>query len=223
MVKVLTFITRKAGMPLDEFQKYWRERHPDAVTRLPGIRRYVQSHALPSMYAKGEPPHDGIAEVWADDTNALRQMTQSPAHPALIEDEARFIDRSRMGVIITEEHVVVDGTPSPDGIKAVELFRKKPDMPVDAFQEHWRARHAALAAKVPGVRRYVASLVRPSAYAGNRTPQYDGAALMWLDSMDALKTAGASGEYKAMVADRDNFLSPSQPPFLLTHEYVIIA
>ena len=222
MVKVLTFITRKAGMPLDEFQKYWRERHPDAVTRLPGIRRYVQSHVLPAMYAKGEPPHDGIAEVWADDTNALRQMTQSPAHPALIEDEARFIDRSRMGVIITEEHVVVDGRPSSDGIKAVELFRKKPEMSVDAFQQHWRERHATLAANVPGVRRYVASLVRPSAYGANRAPQYDGAALMWFDSMDALKTAGGSAEYPAMVADRENFLAAGQPPFLLTREYVIV-
>ena len=222
MVKVLTFITRKAGMPLDEFQTYWRERHPDAVTRLPGIRRYVQSHVLPSMYARGEPPHDGIAEVWADDTNALRRMTQSPAHPSLIEDESRFIDRDRMGVIITEEHVAVNGTPSADGIKAVEFFRKKPDMPLDRFQQHWRDRHATLAAKVPGVRRYVASLVRPSAYGANRAPTYDGAALMWFDSMDALKTAAPSSEYKAMVSDRESFLSPGQPPFLLTREYVIV-
>jgi uncharacterized protein (TIGR02118 family) len=222
MVKVLTFITRRAGMPLDDFQKYWRQRHPEAVTRLPGIRRYVQSHVLPTMYARGEPPHDGIAEVWADDTNALRRMTQSPAHPALIEDEARFIDRDRIGVLITEEHVVVDGKPAPDGIKAVEFFRKKPDMPLDGFQQHWRDRHAILAAKIPGVRRYVASLVRPSAYGRDRAPTYDGAALMWLDSMEALKTAATSEEYKAMVSDREHFLAGGQPPFLLTREYVIV-
>ena len=222
MVKVLTFITRKAGMPLDEFQKYWRERHPDAVTRLPGIRRYVQSHVLPSMYGKGEPPHDGIAEVWADDTNALRRMTESPAHPALIEDEARFIDRDKMGVIITEEHVAVDGTPAPDAIKAVELLRKRPDMPLDTFHTHWRDRHATLAAKVPGLRRYVASLVRASAYGANRAPTYDGAALMWFDSMDAVKSAAGSTEYKAMVSDRENFQAPGPPPFLLTREHVIV-
>lgn len=222
MVKVLTFITRKAGMPPEDFQKYWRERHPDAVTKLPGIRRYVQSHVLPAMYAKGEPPHDGIAEVWADDTHALRQMTQSPAHPALIEDEARFIDRSKMGVLITEEHVAVDGRPSPDAIKAVEFLRKKEATPVEAFQRHWREQHAPLARKVPGVRRYVASLVRPSAYRGGRSPQYDGAALMWFDSMEALKSSAGSAEYKAMVADRESFLAPGQPPFLLTREFVIV-
>jgi len=46
MVKVITFLKRKAGMPVEEFQSYWRTRHPEVVTRLPGVRRYVQSHAL---------------------------------------------------------------------------------------------------------------------------------------------------------------------------------
>ena len=222
MIKALTFITRKPGMPLDEFQTYWRTRHPEAVTRLPGIRRYVQSHVLPSMYAKGEPPHDGIAEVWADDTDALRAMTKSPAHAPLIEDEARFIDRSKMGVLITEEAVGKAGTPALDGIKAVEFFTKKPTMSVEKFQHHWKTTHASLAAKIPGLRRYVASLVRPSAYSANRTPIYDGAALLWFSSLADLKSAAATPEYQALIADRENFLAPGQPPFLLTQEYVIV-
>src|SRR5215212_2387902 len=126
MVKVLTFITRKAGMPVDEFQQYWRAEHPKAVTKLPGIRRYVQSHVLPSTYAKGEPVHDGIAEVWADDTDAFRAMTKSPAHPALIDDETRFIDRSKMGIIVTDEEIPKEGTGS---LKAIEFFTRKPSMP----------------------------------------------------------------------------------------------
>ena len=222
MIKALTFITRKSGMPLDEFQTYWRTRHPDAVTRLPGIRRYVQSHVLPSMYAKGEPPHDGIAEVWADDTDALRAMTKSPAHAPLIEDEARFIDRSKMGVLITEEAVGKPGTPALDGIKAVEFFTKKPAMSVESFQHHWTTTHASLAAQVPGLVRYVASLVRPSAYSANRTPIYDGAALLWFSSLADLKSAGNTEEYRTLVADRENFLTPGAPPFLLTQEYVIV-
>ena len=219
MVKVLTFITRKAGMPVDEFQTYWRTRHPDAVTKLPGIRRYVQSHVLPNTYAKGEPVHDGIAEVWADDTDALRAMTKSPAHPALIADEERFIDRSRMGILVTEDEVAKNGSGE---IKGVEFFTRKPGMSVEDFQRHWRTTHAALATKIPGVGRYVISATRPSAYGAGRAPAYDGAALMWFDSMDALKTAGGSAEYKAIVADRAHFLAPGQPPFLLTKEYVIV-
>jgi uncharacterized protein (TIGR02118 family) len=219
MVKVLTFIKRKAGMPVDEFQQYWRARHPDAVTKLPGIRRYVQSHVLPTAYAKGEPVHDGIAEVWADDTDALRAMTKSPNHPALIADEERFIDRSKMGIIVTEDHPVRTGSGE---LKAVEFFNRRPDLSVEDFQRHWKGPHAALATKVPGVKGYVISATRTSAYGAGRAPTYDGAALMWFESGDALKVAGGSAEYKALVADRANFLASGQPPFLLTREYVIV-
>ena len=220
MVKVLTLINRKPGMPVDEFQHYWRTQHPLVVTRLPGIRRYVQSHVLPETYANREPPYDGIAEVWADDTDRLRAMTKSAAHPDLIADEAKFIDRARMGVIVTDDHVAKAGP--TEGVKAIELFTRKPGLAVETFQQHWRGPHAALAATVPGVHRYVASATRPSAYAAGRTPAYDGAALMWLDSREALISAADSPEYRALVADRVNFLSAGAPPFMLTREHRIV-
>ena len=44
MVKAVAFFKRRGGMAVDEFQGYWRSRHPEVVTRLPGVRRYVQSH-----------------------------------------------------------------------------------------------------------------------------------------------------------------------------------
>ena len=222
MVKVLTFINRKAGMPVEEFQTYWRTRHPDVVTRLPGIRRYVQSHVLPESYAKGEPVHDGIAEVWADDTNALRAMTASPVHPALVADEAQFIDRARMGVIVTDEHVAKDEVAGPQALKAIEFLTRRTDLSPEAFRRHWFEAHAALATAVPGVRRYVISATRLSAYAAGRTPPYDGAALMWFESPEALRAAARSAEYQALVADRSHFLAPGAPPFILTREHVIV-
>jgi len=222
MVKVLTLITRKAGMPVDEFQHYWRTRHPLVVTRLPGIRRYVQSHVLPDSYAKREPAYDGIAEVWADDTDAFRAMTKSPAHPDLIADEAKFIDRAQMGVIVTEEHVATEGTPGAEALKGIEFFTKRADLSVEAFRHYWTTTHAALASKISGVQRYVISATRRSAYAAGRTPAYDGAALMWFASGDALKSAGASPEDQALIADRANFLSETQPPFIVTREHVIV-
>lgn len=220
MVKVVTLINRRAGMPVDEFQHYWLTRHPLVVTRLPGIRRYVQSHVLPETYARREPVYDGMAEVWADDTDSLRAMTKSAVHPELIADEARFIDRARMAIIVTDEHVAKDGP--TDGVKAVELFTRNPDMAIETFQQHWRGRHAALASAIPGVRRYVSSVTRASAYAAERRPAYDGAALMWLESTRALTVAAGAPEYGALVADRASFLAPGPPPFMLTQEHRII-
>jgi uncharacterized protein (TIGR02118 family) len=222
VVTVVTFVARRPGMAVAAFLAHWRTRHPDVVRRLPGIRRYVQSHVVPAMYAKGEPAWDGIAEIWADDTDALRAMAASPAHAEVQADEARFLDRARTGFIVTEERVVADGAVGEAAVKAVELLTRRPGLGVEAFQAHWHGPHAALAARVPGLRRYVASATRAAAYRSGRAPAYDGAALLWFDSMDALKAAGASAEYRALVADRDAFLAPGAPPFLLTREHVIV-
>jgi uncharacterized protein (TIGR02118 family) len=221
MVKVLTFIKRKPGMTVEDFQQYWLTRHPVVVTRLPGVRRYVQSHALASSYRKGEPPWDGIAEVWADDTDALRAMTRSAANADVQADEAQFIDRSTMGILVTEDHLLVEGAPGPDAVKAIEFLNRRPGASVDDFQRHWRERHGAILATIPGLRRCVLSATRRAAYAAGRAPTYDGASLMWFESPEALRAAAGSPAYAATVADRASFLAPGSPPFIVTREHVI--
>jgi uncharacterized protein (TIGR02118 family) len=221
MVKVVTFLKRKPGMAVEEFQRYWLASHPAVVLRLPGVRRYVQSHTLGSAYARGEPAWDGIAEVWADDTDALRAMTRGPEHAAVQADEAQFIDRATMGLIVTEEHVVADGGVSPEAVKAVEFLARRPGTSVDDFQGHWRERHAPLLTAIPGLRRCVLSATRRSAYTAGRAPAWDGVTLMWFDSPDALRAAAGSSAYADAVADRPSFLAPGAPPFIVTREHVI--
>src|SRR5262249_23097531 len=53
MVKALSYFKRRTGMPVEEFQAYWRSHHPDVVTKLPGVLRYVQSHTRATAYEKG--------------------------------------------------------------------------------------------------------------------------------------------------------------------------
>ena len=222
MVKVITFIKRKPGMPVEEFQGYWRTRHPEVVTRLPGVRRYVQSHALLSTYGTDEPVYDGIAEVWADDTAALRAMTKSPDHAAVQADEARFIDRASMGVIITEDHVIKDGTAAPDtAVKSVDFLTRKAGLPVEDFQRHWLLVHGPIAAAIPTLRRYVQSHTRRSAYEAGRVPAYDGAAITWYDSAEAFRAAAAGAEYARVAADGPSFLSMDRIRSILTREHVI--
>jgi uncharacterized protein (TIGR02118 family) len=221
MVKVVTYLRRKPGMGVDEFQRYWRTRHPDVVKRLPGLQRYVQSHTLPSGYRKGEPVYDGIAEVWADSTDALREMTRSPAYAAVQADEARFLDREATGILVTEEHVIVDGPAPAGGVKNVEFVRRKPGMDVAAFQRYWRDVHGPIAARIPVIRRYVQSHTRPAGYAGGRAPAWDGVAIAWFESTDQMRVSARTPEYAATRADEPNFLSPDLP-FIITREHVIV-
>ena len=148
-------------MPVDEFQTYWRTRHPDVVTKLPGVRRYVQSHTDPATYRSGEPVYDGIAEVWFEDTAAMHALRGTPAVAAVQADEARFIDRSTMGLIITDDHVIKDGPTPPGAAKGVGFGRRKAGMTVEAFQRPVHITPVPLGAALPGLRRYVQSHPRP--------------------------------------------------------------
>ena len=222
MVKALSFFKRKAGMPVDEFQHYWRTRHPDAVLKLPGIRRYVQSHTLVPGYRKGEPVYDGIAELWFDDSQALRALRGTPVYEAVVADEARFIDRAGMGLIITEEHVIKDGEAPTAGVKNIEFLRRKPGMAVDEFQRYWREAHGPLAAPIPMIRRYVQSHTRRAGYEGGRTPVWDGAAITWFDDTEAMRASSRTADYARVRADEANFLAPGDAPFIITREHVIV-
>lgn len=71
MIKIIYFFKRKPGMSVEAFQGHWRTTHAEKIVALPGIRRYVQNHVLPSAYRKGEPAFDGVAESWFDDTQVL--------------------------------------------------------------------------------------------------------------------------------------------------------
>jgi uncharacterized protein (TIGR02118 family) len=83
MVKMVAFFKRKPGMSVEAFQSYWRTTHAGIVLKMPGIRRYVQSHTLLNGYRKGEPAYDGVAEVWFDDTKVMRALAQSPEYAAV--------------------------------------------------------------------------------------------------------------------------------------------
>jgi len=219
VVKAVSFFKRKPGMPVEEFQAYWRQRHPAAVVRLPGVRRYVQSHTRLAGYGKGEPVYDGIAELWFEDTKAMAALRGTKEIEAVEADEAVFIDRSTMRLILTDEHVIKDGPGG--GAKNVEFVTRKPGMAVDEFQRYWRDVHGPLAASIPMIRRYVQSHTRPSAYERGRTPAYDGVAITWFEDTQAMRAAAATTQYARVRADEPNFIA-GDLPIIITTEHVIV-
>lgn len=108
MVKLIYCISKKPDLSVDEFQRYWREKHAPIAGAIPGLRRYVQSHVVPALYDRGLAlPYDGAAELWFDDIDALRAAMRSPETAAALEDEKNFIDHTRVASFVTTEHVIV--------------------------------------------------------------------------------------------------------------------
>ena len=222
MIKVVTCIKRRPGMSVEDFQAYWRERHPEVVVRLPGIRRYVQSHTRPAGYRTGTPVWDGIAEVWFDDGRAMHALRGSPEMAAVEADEARFIDRAATRVIATDEHVIKNEPVPAGAAKNVELVTRKPGLAVAEFQRYWRDIHGPLAAQIPMIRRYVQSHTRASAYERGRTPAYDGVAITWFDDTQAMRASAGTAQYALVRADEPHFIAPGALPIIIATGHVIL-
>lgn len=109
MVKLIALVKRKDGMTLEEFSRYWREHHgPLAISMLPGVKRYVQNHAV-RLASGGDPQIDGVVELWFDDLEAQRRCAAfwaSDEGKPIRDDEERFIDRSKMIFFVAEEKVI---------------------------------------------------------------------------------------------------------------------
>jgi uncharacterized protein (TIGR02118 family) len=121
MVKLTFCVRRLASLSESEFHRYWREQHGPLVLRHAetlGIRRYVQTHALPGGVSAAirasrgaAAPFDGVAELWWDDLESLDAVLASEAgrraSAELLEDERRFIDLASSALWLNEEHVLL--------------------------------------------------------------------------------------------------------------------
>ncbi|MCC7217702.1 MAG: EthD family reductase [Burkholderiales bacterium] len=223
MVKMVICFKRKPGMDVAAFQSHWRTVHAGIIARLPGIRRYVQSHVLLASYRKSEPPFDAVAESSFDDTQAMKSLAASPEYAAVLADEPNFIDRSSLQSFVTDEHVIKDLPAPASGIKSITLMTRKAGMPIAAFRAYWRDIHGPLCVAVPAVRRYVQNPTRQAIYDSGRTPAFDGAAMTWFDSMDALRAAVPTPEFARLREDVEQFVAQDRSPSVLTQEHVIVA
>ena len=93
--------------------------------------------------------------------------------------------------------------------KVIFVLHKRPDMDRDEFRRYWRDVHGPIAARMPGLRKYVQN------YAVCLTPRpatspCDGIAELWFDSAEAMQAAFASPEGVATMADSPNFLDPDR-------------
>jgi uncharacterized protein (TIGR02118 family) len=107
-------------------------------------------------------------------------------------------------------------------VKLIYCISKKPEMSIEEFQRYWRDVHAPIAAKIPGVRRYVQCHVVPETYAGRTAPAFDGAAELWWDSLEAMRAATGTPEVQAALDDEKNFIDHTRVASFITVENVVV-
>ena len=181
MIKQVSFFKRRDDLSPEEFRDHWLNVHADVVRQLNGIVRYVQNHALEPRSG-----FDGIAEVWFEDIESMRNVVDTPELAAIRSDEENFIDLNTMGTVLTTEYLIKDREPPSADQKMMALVKGLLDDDPETFQSEYRDQLGPLVAAVPGIDRYVQAHARPGIYRTGRTPAYDAIASVWFSEVDAL-------------------------------------
>jgi uncharacterized protein (TIGR02118 family) len=104
MVKAIFIVGKLPGLTLDRFLGHWHDHHGPLTARVPGLRRYVQNHAVPEAYAGRGMTHDGWSELWFDDLASLQAAVASPEWQAARESGASLFAQP-IGVGVGVERV----------------------------------------------------------------------------------------------------------------------
>ncbi len=99
---MLVFLKRRSDLSPEAFHAYWRDVHGPLGALVPGVRRYVQHHAVSNLYTGGrEPVYDGVAQTWFDDLDTMRAAADTEQLAATLEDQRHFMTPRAPFVICT--------------------------------------------------------------------------------------------------------------------------
>jgi uncharacterized protein (TIGR02118 family) len=222
MMKMAILMKRCAGLSVEDFQDHLRTRYAPLAARGPGLRRYVQSCALPQGYARGELLFDAVDEMWFDSLDDYARCVRSAEFAAARADEAAFLDRARTVTMPVDVHVIKDGAVPGNAVKNIEFVNRRPGMALEPFRSYWRNVHGLLAAKIPSIRRYEQNHLALGEYQNGAAPPYDGLAVTWFASTAEMRSGAATPEYAATRADEAHFLPDGHLPIIITREHVVL-
>jgi hypothetical protein len=229
MIHQFIFAAPRPGMTPAEFQDYWVNIHAvQFASKIPQIKRYMIDSRLPFDGDMGNPPlpHQGIAEIWlANEEEQLASLqTQEYLQGARL-DEPNWAAFWRTLVLDTTAQELVAGPPltrNPTWVKLTVLLKRKPGMTLDAYRQQSLESYAPIAARWPGLRRYLHCHTRDGAYVFGEA-SFDSVEQFWFDSIDALEQALASPCFVEQVKPaRDGIVDPKYVFSLTATEHWII-
>lgn len=106
-------------------------------------------------------------------------------------------------------------------VRTVALLGRKDGMTFKEFDTYWREVHAPLAAKVPGVVRYIQRHIVPDPATGEPDNGFgiDGLAVLEYESAEAMEAGWATGAGQRALDDVPNFLGNH---YVVTLEDVVV-
>ena len=218
---------RTSGRTREEAQRYWAEVHGKLVANNAQILRYHHYFSLPEAYENDpKPTFIGISMFWRENplpSGPPPDLTTT-WNPFWADDTQLFDRTTRWPIddqhadILGEEKVVIDGPSGGSMVNAIIMVCRKPGLDHRDFFQHWTEVHGPLAAKLPGLRKYIqCHAVLEGFTRGGST--HDGWSEFWFDDYASFKRAVASPEWAAMEADGATLFAP-QKGIVIGREYL---
>jgi len=177
MINAITIIKKKQGLTYEKFQNYWKNEHAEIVTRSPLVGTYVQSHPIYNDKLTFEDTIDGIAEIWFDDTNAMRSLAATKEYKDIQDDEKVFIDGSAVRLIIAEDIITIEGDVSDN--KLIIFMNKSSNVELTDFRKELVDMASQYSKK--NINRMKVSLPKIAGYKGDKSPAWDAILTFWLN------------------------------------------
>jgi uncharacterized protein (TIGR02118 family) len=204
------------GRTREHAQRYWAETHGKLVANNPNLKRYHHYFSLPEAYENDpRPTFIGISMFWREDPFAVGAAAAATPgsfghfyqnQPGGSDDrqlfgrEPRWPTDDQHGDILGEEHFILDGPKTPTMVNAIFMVNKLPGLDHRDFYDHWLNVHAPIAAKLPGLLRYIQNHGLLDNYKAG-TATHDGWSELWFDDYASFQKAVASPEWQAMESD----------------------
>ena len=146
---------RAPGLSFEAAQAHWRSAHGDVASGIPGLRSYVQNHAVlrdggPLLPYAG---FDACSELEFADFDAMRAGFASEHYQTAVRaDENNLIDKSRFMMALARRRVLAGETP-PDGtVKLMSFLRAHPNSSPAALVEALEGPYAEAAQEAAPIR-----------------------------------------------------------------------
>ena len=110
-VKLYILVKRRSGIPLSVFRGYLLSAYAQRMSRLPGLRRYLQCTVRDGAYGIGEAVLDAAALLWFDDGAALDAALASPEMAAVNDDFATLVEPRYVHKLAAREHWIIGPDP----------------------------------------------------------------------------------------------------------------
>jgi hypothetical protein len=236
LIKLICFIKKKPGLSVADFRDHWLNQHGPLIDGLPDFRRHIvryeQNCRLDADYERDrEPGFDGVTVQWFQSRRDFYSFAMEPSYKDTIYlDEEKFLDRSTLSFLLTDEpDVVIDGKGQRESadVKLIAMLQRKADIDREAFRKHWAAGHASIFCDTPGLAQHIIGYDQNRRLDGDYDRDggqgFDGVTEQWFASYDAFTRYIAEPAFASKVfPDERKFLVPEHTQWIVTRRPDVI-